>query len=228
MKSPTLSLFALAATLALGTTGAGCALPSLQALPTESAPETASPVERAPSPAWTREEVPSPRLYARDGSVVTKQPAGTVETSPDPGQSIAPESGSRWTLLEQYQSAVERNEELELELRAMSRALEQAEAREDELALELEAVRGQTAELEERLETLGNQNVELASRLTTAQIRRLQSEKLLLEAKLDWRRVEAMINAPEAQEATHSGQPLGATPTRQTEASAGTFQEQRP
>ncbi|MEO2093690.1 MAG: hypothetical protein ABGY71_06470, partial [bacterium] len=33
-------------------------------------------------------------------------------------------------------------------------------------------------------------------RLTTAQVRRLQSEKLLLEAKLDWSRIQATLNKP--------------------------------
>jgi hypothetical protein len=53
----------------------------------------------------------------------------------------------------------------------------------------------QLAAQEQSITGLKDENLELAARLTTAQVRRLQSEKLLLEGKLEWARVQATLNA---------------------------------
>jgi len=194
---------------------ASCALPSVKAMPADPPPtDIVQPGARANTqPAWAANKLDTPQLYARDGSLVNAQEPGTVSVSPQTGQIAGEESGSRWTLLEQYQASVQKNEELEIELRALTKALEQSEEREKQLSAELVEQSAAMVELEEKLGTLGGHNVELASRLTTAQIRRLQSEKLLLEAKLDWKRVETMINKPseksgERTESTGQGQPM--------------------
>jgi len=178
-----------------------CAMPTMKALPapTETLPVETMPAAGPQNDGWAAEPRPEPKLYARDGSVVGAQPAGTVAVTPNTGQSVAAPGGegSRWTLLEQYQSAVKAKEELEVEVQGLTAALDQSEARELELTAELEQLRELASRNEAQIETLKAESVELASRLTTAQIRRLQSEKLLLEAKLDWRKVQAVINQPE-------------------------------
>lgn len=198
---------------------ASCALPSIKALPADPPPADISQqgARSNAQPAWAGNKVDAPQLYARDGSLVNAQKPGTLTVSPETGQSVGEEKNTRWTLLEQYQSSVQHNEELEIELRALTLALEQSEAREEQLSAELVEQKAQMAELEERLGTLGGHNVELASRLTTAQIRRLQSEKLLLEAKLDWKRVETMINMP-GQGAKEQGQPASQAQPRPSNA----------
>lgn len=183
---------------------ASCAIPSVKALPPDPEPAELMPATAqlagAVGPQVTPKAMTS-KLYARDGSVISEQEPGTVSVSTDPGQAAGTESGSRWTLLEQYQAVMQSNEELEVEIRHLSRALELSQQREIELGANIDNARAEMTGLNERIETLSQQNVELASRLTTAQIRRLQSEKLLLESKIDWKRVEAMINVPAEGEA---------------------------
>ncbi|MFT7485429.1 MAG: chromosome segregation ATPase [Candidatus Paceibacteria bacterium] len=181
--------------LALLLTFTGCALPSMKAIPAETAiarPVTTPGLDRQGS---QRSES---KLYARDGSVVGSQQLGTTTVTPNSGQLSQAEGGTRWTLLEQYQTALSEKEQLQFELQAMASALDQAEARERTMAQTVAALQKDMAGATTRVETLEGHNVELAARLTTAQIRRLQSEKLLLEAKLDWRRIQAVINTPEA------------------------------
>lgn len=194
----TQSLVSVSALAALG----GCALPSLKAMPSDPEPRV---VETMPSqsetrqPDWVAKKQPhdEPKLYARDGSVVGEQQPGTVSVAQNSNRGSADEGGSRWTLLEQYQDAVSENEGMNFELQAMNQALDESETREAELATLTRELQATLTSTRAQVADLQDQNVELASRLTTAQIRRLQSEKLLLEAKLDWKRVELMINADE-------------------------------
>ena len=48
------------------------------------------------------------------------------------------------------------------------------------------------ASLQKDKEDLFGQNMDLAGRLTTAQIRRLESEKLLLKATIEWNRLKEL------------------------------------
>ena len=198
----------LALTLAGGVSS--CSLPSLKALPAE--PDAVRPTM---TPSLDRPNVQrsEPNLYARDGSVVGAQNPGTTVISPSSGQSSADSADTRWTLLEQYQAALTEKEQLQFELEAMASALEQAESREGQLAMTVNNLRETIAQSGKRVEILEGHNVELASRLTTAQIRRLQSEKLLLEAKLDWRRIQSVINTPEETSTDPMQEPLPGAPT---------------
>jgi hypothetical protein len=201
MKTPT-TVQLLGTSLLFGL--AGCALPSVKALAAdEPVVGVAAPLPAPTLPARMQQPASQPLLYARDGSVVGQQQPGTLAMTSQAGQSAAgAEVGSRWTLLEQYQSTIEENEGLQLELTALSQALELSQTREAELAQRVDGLSIEFAQAGERMKTLEGQNVELASRLTTAQIRRLQSEKLLLEAKLDWKRVETVINGSPAASAS--------------------------
>ena len=106
---------------------------------------------------------------------------------------------------------------------AMTSELEQGELREQELAVMIEGLRQELGAERTRVAQLEEQNIELASRLTTAQIRRLQAEKLLLEAKLDWKRVEALMQSQAPAQATEEEPASPGSPLR-----AGTSPQELP
>lgn len=184
----TLSVLLLAAS-------ASCSLPSIKALPPESGPARTIP---SGQPTVVSDQPSTPKLqqtnlYDRQGNVVGEQKPGTTVVQPVAGLSSSAEDDTRWTLLEKYQSALAEKEQLTFELQAITNALRESEEREATSAATVEHLKKQLIDMNARGEALANQNLELAERLATAQIRRLQSEKLLLEAKLDWRRVQATL-----------------------------------
>ena len=96
-------------------------------------------------------------------------------------------------ILELYQQAIDNKEALEVEVEALTAALDkandiiqQSHNRLTEVQKLLEDERGKAAQL-------AKDGEELSSRLTTAQIRRLEAEKLLLEAKLEWNRLQKLM-----------------------------------
>lgn len=134
-----------------------------------------------------------PTLYGRDGSPVASQRGGTVDPIRKPTHDLDSQDGSRMYILELYQQAIDDKEALEVEVVALTAALDKANDiiqqnhdRLTEVQGLLEAERAKSMQFEAEGE-------ELASRLTTAQIRRLEAEKLLLEAKLEWNRLQKMM-----------------------------------
>jgi hypothetical protein len=137
----------------------------------------------APSVFTHPPEAGEPLLYARDGSVVEPAAQDVAESGTAGRRDVGAESG-RMYLLELYQQVIDERDSLSREvyalradLEAQSGALGQSQARVIELEGEL---RVQQAEVQR----LGAEGQDLAARLTTAQIRRLQAERLLLEHKL--------------------------------------------
>ena len=196
---------------------ASCALPAVKspgAARDSVQPATSlNTTPEQPPLAWTSQPVPQARLIARDGSIVSPQQPGTVAITPRPGQDSMQEEGSKWTLLEQYQAAVSAREELEFEVTALGVALDQSEAETARLSQVVQQLQTQLAAQEQTIAGLKDESLELAARLTTAQVRRLQSEKLLLEGKLEWARVQATLNAPAepkpiGAQATEAGSPV--------------------
>ncbi|MCC7011049.1 MAG: hypothetical protein IT454_00690 [Planctomycetes bacterium] len=130
----------------------------------------------------TDASAPESRLYARDGSVVADGERAASNSGPQ--RELAPSEGGRMYILELYQKAIDERDALALESRTLQgdvEALKQALAARDATVAEqlakLEQLSGENRRLVE-------ENVELAARLTTAQIRRLQVEKILLEARV--------------------------------------------
>jgi chromosome segregation ATPase len=126
------------------------------------------------------------KLYARDGTVVEDAGAPAQD---GPGGSaspreLAPSEGGRMYLLELYQAAIDERDTLEVELRAVQAEL--ALARETLLGSERSAseLQAEIARLTAESRRLVDENLDLAARLTTAQIRRLQVEKVLLETRI--------------------------------------------
>lgn len=124
-------------------------------------------------------------LYARDGTPVWN--AGTSNTNQrnGPAGEATNQDGSRMYLLDLYQKAIDEREALSLEIKSMGATLERAQI---ELGAAQQAQAMQTQQitnLQAELEQARSQNFELAARLVTAQIRRLEAEKLLLETKIE-------------------------------------------
>ena len=143
-------------------------------------PESESKIQGA-KPAIT------PVLYGRDGKPAGETPAALaagVELGSAANPTLLPGESGRMHILELYQKAIEERDALVTELSQLQRQVEQER-------LNVTAQQRKTAELESKLAVLEadrarvmDQNVDLAGRLTTAQIRRLQAEKLLLEHKI--------------------------------------------
>jgi len=129
-------------------------------------------------------------LYARDGSPVRDLAPGALQTLPTSASRElgSEEGGSRLYLLELYQDAIEQKEELTLENRRHAAALSTAAERERELEERVQTLEDENSTLQDFAAQFERTNVELAERLTTAQIRRLEAEKMLLEATLEWNR----------------------------------------
>lgn len=163
-----------------------------------------------PNPnAWTMGGAPEDQvLYGRDGSPVGAavpqggpggigQAPGPVQISEGPlnhGPEIDETQGSRVVMLDLYQQAVKDRERLMEEVAWAQDELDKAygiiqahEANAEDHASQLEEASAANAQLE-------SQVFELAERLATAQLRRLEAEKLLLEKTLEQTRAQQEAN----------------------------------
>jgi len=154
-------------------------------------------------------------LYARDGSVVQADGRANTQRS-GPAAERLPQEGSRTFMLELYQKAIDEKEALALEIKNLEATLEKSRS---ELAAALkltEELQKKHDALEAERARLQEESFDLAARLVTAQIRRLESEKILLESKIEWQRLEEKTGGdkgragPEHDEAS----PKGSTETK--------------
>lgn len=155
-----------------------------------------------PGPVGVAATNTNPVLYARDGSIVVEgqSPSGAAAERLGPARrDLAPGDGGRMYLLELYQNVIEERDGLAREVTSLQADLEQARLARGAAQEEAEGLRQRLAEIEASNAALLAENLDLAARLTTAQIRRLQAEKLLLE-----QRIAAEREAREAREAAAS------------------------
>lgn len=136
-------------------------------------------------------------LYGRDGAPVGSTVNDPVTVTND-SLNHSPDSagGSRPVLLELYQEAVNDREYLEMELALVNEERAGFLSEEKRLAGMLEELRTMVAGLEAENKTLEKQTFELGERLATAQLRRLEAEKALLEQSVAARKA-AEANASE-------------------------------
>ncbi len=136
------------------------------------------------------------------GSPVGQSPAGVVtQTSGpiNPGLESGPfGDGSRSTLLDRYQEAVEQTERLQQENDDLSAFLVRTEESLLVATQELTEVKALLEELSTVKTQVEQENFDLAARLATAQIARLEAERSLLEATIEWRAMNARNNDPKA------------------------------
>jgi len=135
-----------------------------------------------------------PKLYARDGSVVDAKRPGTVTLQDTLGHDLSPTNGGRMYILELYQKVIDERDGLQLEVKALRKdnersraALAEAEARVTQLQADLDRAMAEK-------QSLIDENLELAGRLTTAQIRRLEAEQMLLESRIREARESVIVD----------------------------------
>ncbi|MEM9382771.1 MAG: hypothetical protein AAGB93_22650 [Planctomycetota bacterium] len=149
---------------------------------------------------WSPERAPEsdPVLRGWDGSPVGASTDGTVTATSKPingGVDVdGPGGGSRSMLLDLYTEAVEEREELTRANGDLQAALEISEERANELDERLRLLQGRFDELGMVKQQVEQQSFDLAARLATAQIARLEAERALLEATLEWRRMSRANN----------------------------------
>ena len=155
---------------------------------TPPAPQVEVQEPELPADPWRDTRGSDPVLYARDGSPVAVGQPETLSSVP-PGietRDVQQEDGSRVYLLELYQQAVDERDQLMLELSRQEMAIDELEAQRDTLRNEVDDLSARLRKIEGDNEKLTEESFELAERLTTAQIRRLEAEKVLLEATIEW------------------------------------------
>ncbi len=126
------------------------------------------------------------RLYPpTEGPTDGPTPGVEWEEGPFP-HDMQPTGAGRLYLLELYQQTIDDKEALEREIGGLTQALDRAYAELEGHKGELELARTSKVDIESEARRLQEENSDLAARLATAQIRRLEAEKMLLEAKIEW------------------------------------------
>lgn len=186
---PATALRVLALGLALGFTG-GCETIPIPTVPINA--NAASPAAPSRTSQVASREVENPRLYARDGSVVDAAPRGSVETRDTLGHELQPSGGGRMYILELYQEVINERDQLQRELHHLAQQNEQQAATLTQADLSYARLEETVAMLEQEKRQLVEENLDLAGRLTTAQIRRLEAERLLLQTRIREARDDVM------------------------------------
>lgn len=136
---------------------------------------------------WFSVDQQEPPLHPRDeGAFDAPEPGFVIENGPFAHDYEEDGSGGRMYLLELYQQALERAESLEREVIGLTTTLDATYNELDASQAEVHRLNGRAEQLAADVEHLRKENLDLGARLATAQIRRLEAEKMLLEAKIEW------------------------------------------
>lgn len=170
-------------------------------------PGTVPDVEHSPA-GWIGRgpDASAPHRRGIDPSPVPASAPGVVTTTGQPiNDGVAADGaqgsgtmgpGSRGLLLDLYTDAVENVEILTESNRDLMAALEMAEQRGADFERQLKELQAAYDELGRSKQEVDQRSFDMAARLATAQIARLEAERALLEATLEWRRMSARNNAP--------------------------------
>lgn len=166
----------------------------------EAAPIQGAPTHMAPA---------QPPLYAWDGGIVDGAPQGRVMTQGGTPRGVESPPAGRGHIIELYQQVLDERDALAEEVENLRKLLG-----ETTLALETKTsdsmnLAARVAALEAAHKELMVDNQSIAARLVQAQIRRLEAEKLLLEAHIQVERARA---DDAARAATALGKPSGTRP----------------
>lgn len=162
---------------------AACAVPA-------AAPETEpfGPVQQPTTAAADIQRDDPSALYARDGSIVAQDGSGPVVspvTDAAPLHDIQRTGEGRMYILELYQNVIEERDTLTLEVSGLNAEMTRTRTALVEADARITALEMNVTSLTAEKQSLEAENMALAGRLTTAQIRRLQAEKILLEIRLE-------------------------------------------
>jgi hypothetical protein len=145
---------------------------------------------------WASETpLAGPTLYARDGSPVQGPVDGRVVASKTNLSHDVEQGGSRLYLLELYQTAMDEKDELNVELNSLDQMLQRSDLYNQELEARILSMDSELADARLLIAELQQNSIELAGRLTTAEIRRLETKKQLLEHRLEWERAAAQVQS---------------------------------
>lgn len=137
-------------------------------------------------------------LYAWDGGVVSQPEAGIQHDASPSTRGLEPSLQGRMHILELYQEVLDERDTLQNEVDALRAALARTRDAEEQMSAESERTRREMQELLAAQAKLQAENRELLARLTTAQIRRLETEKLLLETQIAWHDERSAASAASA------------------------------
>lgn len=165
--------------------------PAHRSVATDPATEGLAPVTRTGVKPTTEEGA----LYGWDGGVVDGSPQGEVLSQVDPRGLETP--GGRMHIIELYQQVLDERDALTEEVQLLRDTLQQTRAALDGETQRADVAEAQVASLQEAHRELMEDNQSIAARLVTAQIRRLESEKLLLETRIAVEQ-EKMMQAEQA------------------------------
>ena len=141
----------------------------------------------APGGPGAAQGTPADPLYGWDGGVVPTAEPGDIAASASPSaRGLEPSLEGRMHILELYQEVLDERDALRDEVDALRAAL--ASSRETADGARATSARDEErlAELEQSRRALIEENRLLLGRLTTAQVRRLEAEKLLVETQMAW------------------------------------------
>ena len=131
-------------------------------------------------------------LLGWGGDVVEAPRAGAVrEVSRVGSRGLQESVEGRMHIIELYQSVLDERDQLLTEVDALQSALSKSQQQLNDERSQAAAQSTRIEALEEGKRRLLSENTELAGRLTTAQLRRLEAEKLLLETQLAWHQEKA-------------------------------------
>ena len=171
---------------------AACSLPPVEEDATSEAVNTTSQdVVVEPEP-WA----PATSAWEQRSFEGVIEPAkpGEVTWSTWPAhESDAEPQGSRMLLVERYQEVVNERESMGREIMGLNAMIGKITALESDLG----AANRSCAEGQTEIARLKSENTSLAERLTTAQIARLEAERILLEESIERVQVEALIDSAE-------------------------------
>lgn len=193
--------------------GAGLVLALGACATTASAPASITPEAKVQAEEAAQGEASAPVpsgaskvLYARDGSVVSTEPAGAARSEvtradgarsgSEPARELGDRSGSRVYMLELYQKALEDRSALALQVQSLEAELDHARAACNDGDKVRDGLRTQMDALMKERDQLRAESLDLATRLTTTQLRRLEAEKKLLEMQIETQRREDAEIAP--------------------------------
>ena len=188
---------------------AACSLPPVEEDATTEAVSTTThevivePEPWAPAtPAWEQRSF--------EGVIEPASPGEVTWSSWPTHESDAESQGSRMFLLERYQEVVDERDSLAREVMGLNATIDTLSAKITALETDLGQANGTAAARQTEISRLKGENTDLAERLTTAQIARLEAERILLEESIERIQVKALVEGEQSQTAPSTGTTQGA------------------
>lgn len=151
-----------------------------------------------------------------DHGTTRNDPYGSTTALDAPARQLEPGGTGRPLMLQEYQAVLEERDALRIEVDALTHQLELMQLRIQELQGDLQGGDMRAVGLEQELENVRRQmaevqaqNEDLSARLVTAQIRRLEAEKDLIQVLIDNQRgLPTSVSMPDSA-ALGNGAPVG-------------------